>query len=244
MTDVTHPLLGINGLFAMGIEGFLILLVIAGISSVAEWLKKKRQRDQSPTKTSEHDWSTPASHPASASAPSTEAEGKPLSQWEEEIRRMLQGLDPQPSVPPPLPPPPPPIVRQSPPPVYQSRPVVVEDEGVADEPVPTYLSSMETPDSAYQRAAGLEQSVDGRLAKVGSLGSAAEAWIRAGAIDDRAQARMMEAANLLKRGQAGKVDKPRSDEADRLVAAFRNPATARQALIASFVLSPPKALES
>lgn len=244
MTDILHPLFGISGLLAIGVEGFLILLVIAGISSVAEWLKKKRQRDQAPSKPSERDWSTPASHPTSATSPSTDAAGKPLSQWEEEIRRMLQGMDPHPPVPPPLPPPPPPIVRQAPPPIYQSRPVVVEDEGLADEPVPTYLSSMETPDSAYQRAAGLEQTVDGRLARVGSLGSAAEAWIRAGAIDCRAQARMVEAANLLKRGQPEKVDKHRSEEAVRLVAAFRNPATARQALIASFVLSPPKALES
>lgn len=241
MIDLIHPLLGETGLLALGIEGFLIFLVIAGISAVAEWLKKKRQRTESKEDASGRDWSTPVGQ-SQPSAPATNAEGKPLSQWEEEIRRMLQGMDPHPPVPPPLPPPP--IVRQTPPPIYQSRPVVVEDEGVSEEPVPTYLSSMETPDSAYQRGAELEQTVDGRLAKASSLGGAAEAWNRAGSIDERAQARLSQASQFLQRSQSEKVDKQRSKEAERLVAAFRNPVTARQAIIASFVLGPPKALEN
>lgn len=242
MIDLIHPLLGETGLLALGIEGFLIFLVIAGISAVAEWLKKKRQRDEADD-VSGTDWPAPVDR-SQPSAPGTNAEGKPLSQWEEEIRRMLQGMDPQPPVPPPLPPSPPPIVRQSPPPVYQTRPVVVEDEGVSDEPVPTYLSSMENADSAYQRAAGLEQTVDGRLAKASSLGAAAEAWIRAGAIDDRAQAKLLQASQLLHKGQTGVTDKRRSKDAEQLVASLRNPATARQAILASLVLGPPKALEN
>ena len=242
MIETLNPSFGAPGMLAVGVEGFLIFLVIAGISAVAEWLKKKRQRDQAGD-SSEVEWSVPPPRPSELSSVTTSADGKPLSQWEEEIRRMLNGLDPQ--VPPPLPPPPPPIVRQAPPPVYQSRPVVVAvEEGESEEPVPTYLSSMERPDSAYRRAAGLEQVVDGRMARTASLGNATEALNRAGSIDARIRARLSEASNLLHHAPTGRVARHRSEDAEKLVATFRNPATARQALIASFVLSPPKALEN
>ncbi len=241
MIETLNSLLSAPGLLAVGIEGFLIFLVIAGISAVAEWLKKKRLREQAGD-VSETELSAPPDRTAGPSSPATNAEGKPLSQWEEEIRRMLNGLDPQVPVPPPLPPP---IVRQTPPPVYQSRPVVVAvEEGESEEPVPTYLSSMESPDSAYRRAAGLKQTVDGRMASAATFGNAADAWNRAGSIDARIRAQLSEASNLLHHAPVGKVNRHRSDDAERLVATFRNPATARQAVIASFVLSPPKALEN
>lgn len=240
MIETINPSFGAPGMLAVGMEGFLIFLVIAGISAVAEWLKKKRQRDQAGD-SSETEWSVPPPRSSEPSSVTTSADGKPLSQWEEEIRRMLNGLDPQ--VPPPLPPPP--IVRQAPPPVYQSRPVVVAvEEGESEEPVPTYLSSMERPDSAFRRAAGLEQVVDGRMATAASLGNASDAWNRAGSIDARVRARLGEASNFLQHAPAGKVNKSRSAEAEQLVAAFRNPATVRQAFVASFVLGPPKALEN
>lgn len=247
MIDPLNPLSGTAGLLAMGIEGFLLLLVIAGISTAAEWLKKKRQRDKAKEDATLGNWPTPTERRPSEPTPqATKADGKPLSQWEEEIRRMLQGLDPQPPAPPPLPPPPP-IVRQAPPPppAYQSRPVVVAvEEGDSEEPVPTYLSSMETPDGAYRRAAGLERSVEGRMARTSSLGTATEAWNRAGSIDARIRARLREASNLLHHSPVGKVNKPRSAEAVRLVALFQNPATSRQALVTSFIIGPPKALEN
>ena len=247
MIDPLNPLSGTAGLLAMGIEGFLLLLVIAGISTAAEWLKKKRQRDKAKEDATLGNWPTPTEHrPSEPTTQATNADGKPLSQWEEEIRRMLQGLDPQPPAPPPLPPPPP-IVRQAPPPppAYQSRPVVVAvEEGDSEEPVPTYLSSMETPDGAYRRAAGLERSVEGRMTRTSSLGTATEAWNRAGSIDARIRARLREASNLLHHSPVGKVNKPRSAEAVRLVALFQNPATSRQALVTSFIIGPPKALEN
>jgi hypothetical protein len=244
MIETLNPSFGAPGMLALGMEGFLIFLVIAGVSAVAEWLKKKRQREQEGDP-SETEWSPPPVSPGGVSTPATGADGKPLSQWEEEIRRMLNGLDPQTQVPPPLPPPPPPIVRQAPPPVYQTRPVVVAvEEGESEEPVPTYLSSMERPDSAYRRAAGLEQTVDGRMATASSLGSATDAWNRAGSIDARVRARLSEASNFLQHAPPGKVNRSRSAEVEQLVAAFRNPATARQAFVASFVLGPPKALEN
>ena len=247
MIDPLNPLSGTVGLLAMGIEGFLLLLVIAGISTAAEWLKKKRQRDKAKEDATLGNWPTPTERrPSEPATQATNTEGKPLSQWEEEIRRMLQGLDPQPPAPPPLPPPPP-IVRQAPPPppAYQSRPVVVAvEEGDSEEPVPTYLSSMETPDGAYRRAAGLERSVEGRMTRTSSLGTATEAWHRAGSIDARIRARLREASNLLHHSPVGKVNKPRSAEAVRLVALFQNPATSRQALVTSFIIGPPKALEN
>ncbi len=240
MIETLNPSFGAPGMLAVGMEGFLIFLVIAGISAVAEWLKKKRERDQAGD-SPEAGWTAPPAQTTGSPSSATNADGKPLSQWEEEIRRMLNGLDPQ--VQPPLPPPP--IVRQAPPPIYQSRPVVVAvEEGESEEPVPTYLSSMERPDSAYRRAAGLEQVVDGRMATAASLGNAFDAWNRAGSIDARVRARLGEASNFLQHAPAGKVNKSRSAEAEQLVAAFRSPATVRQAFVASFVLGPPKALEN
>lgn len=244
MIETFNPFLGATGILAVGIEGFLIFLVIAGISAAAEWLKKKRQREQD-SSPSETEWSPPPPRPTERSSSATGDDGKPLSQWEEEIRRMLNGLDPQAPAPPPLPPPPPPIVRQAPPPVYQTRPVVVAvEEGESEEPVPTYLSSIERADSAYRRAGVLGQGVDGRMATAAALGNAADAWNRAGSIDERVRARLSEASNFLQHAPAGKVNKSRSAEAEQLVAAFRNPATVRQAFVASFVLGPPKALEN
>ncbi len=242
MNEPSIPLLGASGLLAVSIEWIIILGVIAAISSFADWLKKRRQRDQAGDSSTD-EWPTPATRTPPPVPPATDASGKPLSQWEEEIRRMLQGVEPEPPVPPPMPPP---VVRPTMPPPrpYQSRPVVVQsEEGEADEPVPTHLSSIERPHGAYSRAATLEQSVDARLAKVSSMGTVAEAWNRVGSIDERVRERLREATSHRHSTVGEHVHKPRSEEATRLAAAFRSPVTARQAIVASFVLGPPKALE-
>lgn len=224
------------GLLAEGYGFLVFLLLFVAISAVADWIKKKGQKES----TDNFDPGGFASRKPKNTR--SDREAKPLSTWEEEIRRMLQGEPSPPPVPPPQP------RRQAPPPlpVYQDDPMSYETEGRVDAPLPTHLSSMERPDTVFKRAAHIEERVHTRMVNAGNHSDSDAAFARIDRIDDDIAARMASAGSI-HIGQSGNPTagkKPATrEDIEALVKAIRSPVHARGAIIASVIMGPPKAFE-
>lgn len=228
------------GLLALSGGFIAFILILVALSALFDWIKKKSQEGATdsldpyvyrPKKTGETNMATEPN--------------RPLSDWEEEINRLLRGE----TAPPPPPPSfPPQGLRRSPPPLptHPCDPLIAETEGRAEEPVPTYLASMERPDAAYDRGSHLEDRVRARLADVSDRSETQAAMARAGSIDDRVAARLAAAGNLRSAQRSAPASPARSNtraELQAVVDALRSPAHARGAMVASIILGPPKALE-
>lgn len=93
-------------MFAASIESFFVFLIIAAISALANWLKKRgeKETDWSDIETPPPARRTPPPRRATPPAiPRPTAPKSPSSSWEEELRRMLEGTVP--TTPRPAPPP-------------------------------------------------------------------------------------------------------------------------------------------
>jgi hypothetical protein len=220
------------GLLAAGAGFVVLILVVIVISAVSDWIKKKSQQEST-----DHFDPTGFSQPKKPAGQSR-TEQRPLSAWEEEIRRLLHAEHSPPPVPPP-------VKRSVPPPVpvYRADPMANETEGRADKPVPTYLSSMERPDSAFARGAHVDERVRARLVDAGDHSDADAAFARVDRIDDRVAARMAAAGAIHPARSVTQSKPPSNAELRSLVKALRTPAYARGAMVASIILGPPKALE-
>ncbi len=188
-------------------EQLIQLIIFAVGAAVFYWFKRRnesRESDSSPTRNEP----PPSAQPPSSAIP------KRMS-WEEEMRRLLQGMEPPRNVPPPVverrtPPPvmapaPQPIFAPAPKPVVVTKPVVVP---------PSSLLSVA--DNAYQRSTLLDEKVEQHLRAITALTSAA---------------------------RRRRVKPPREVEPTLALSWLRNRRTLRSAIIASALLGPPKALE-
>ena len=217
------------------------MLAIVVISALSSWFQKRNQKDgQAEPWGGEDEESSRPQRPtgSSTSAPNPNQ----ALNWEEELKRLLEGkppLDSTASTPPPMPPP---IIRRVPPPPVPQK-VSRESEGVDEEsitsregsspwsdtaydslPEPTKpLAHLEHNTQAYQRATKLHETVAARMRHVDEL--------------TEKHGKPLAASRVVRRDIG-------SPDARAVVALLRQPATARQALLASFVLAPPKALES
>ena len=217
------------------VDGFWVFLAVMVISAISNWLQKKNQPpDDEPAGDDETE---PAARQSSRlrqdDARQAALPPPPLSQpspaaktvdWEEEMRRILGEAPP---------PPPPPIVvqapRPAPPPLpapaHHHEPLVPElrsgEEGSYDEAedVHTPLSKLQQASQAFLRGHSLHEKVQEHLKQV----------------DHRTEHARPEAVRVRHRGQ--------SAESAAAVAMLRRPATLRQAMVLSVVLSPPKAME-
>jgi hypothetical protein len=226
----------------MTMDSLLILLVLVGLSVITSWLQKKRQAGEAeswpagprpshpaplPRRTSPPGVPSPA--PPAAEAPS------PTSRWEEELRRLLEGESPV-SAPPPAP-----IVPKleessqrrvvAPPPLPpKPAPAVVRTVRPA-RPVPS-LESMEPLEAA---AAGL-----------GRLDQSARAYERARQLHQAAAERLHQVETMTAQHRVGVAQGRRRTRPPEVAAAvnlLRHPTSARQAVVASLILGPPKGLD-
>lgn len=244
------------------IESIFVFLVIAAISAMFGGKKKRREGDIG------EDWTAqqaPPRMPRQTSQRYTPPvpPAKKQVDWEEELRRMLQGTNPQP----------PPIPRSAPPvprtPLPRPQPVS------RPEPSPA-LPKIFRQEKLYK---GHCENCDGHLEflpehmeetvpcphcnqltvlrpftqttvetlthkpTVGNFGKGAQSWQRASTLDQRVgtdmAAKLRRPVDLTK----AQVRTQRSPEIDSAVALLATPATARQAVIASLIFSPPKAME-
>lgn len=219
----THGL----GLLAAGFGVFAILAVMVGLSLLFDWLKKKAQQPGSdgfdPT-----DFSLPRTKPTS----NTETEHS-LSDWEEQIRRLLQA-EQAPTQPPALPPP---IPARSP------RPLQPLDQGMFEESVPTHLSTFETADAGQIRAGHLSERVQSRLEDIGHGIRAAAALARAERTVDAAVSDRLGSAGGEAVVRPSDIASPTTPRLSPWAEALRSPMQARSAIVASVILGSPKSLE-
>ena len=207
------------------IDTIWILLAIALATWIYNWITKKSEQHPGASPEEPHPSIPPAVPPQHA--PSSAA-----GSWEEEIRRLLGEAPPAPPPAPPLPrsaPAPPPVLVTPPrpvatpqpavrkpalPPARSPRPVLVQLEAAPARP----LAKLEQSRAALQRAGQLHESVAKQLRE----------------IDRQTEGQTQKAAT---RGR-----KSTSADAHAAVALVRNPRSARQAVVASLLLGPPKSL--
>jgi hypothetical protein len=236
--------------FAASWEGLLFILVLAAITGLSNWLQQRRKdkeagwpperRPLAPPRPGSPE-SRPGPPPVTAPPPP-----RPAFNWEEELRRLLEGEPSAPptveAAPPPTPSPtPPPPVRPTPvpaapaeaPPPRPARPLAKplapprspvrfpeEAEALDEAPAPSFqLAAMEQSAAAHKRASRLDIQTTARLQAVAAR--------TAEPVPAQPAARL--------RG--------RSAEAAQVVGQLRHPRSARQVVLASVILGPPKALE-
>jgi len=207
------------------IESFWIVVAVVVVSSVWEWLKKQRKtgRTGSPGGGSE---------PFTSSPPATAPRPAATSDWEAELRRLLGGESPVANPPPTAPP----LIRttviQEAKPVSSARPTIVATPMVRTPPPP----------SPETRITTAEKSVDVHRP---ALQESAAAYHRASHLQEEVAKHLKGVDEMTERHLAGTGIVPAralSVEAAQTIALIRNPRTARQAVIASLIFGPPKAL--
>ncbi|MDB6123956.1 MAG: hypothetical protein JWQ71_2949 [Pedosphaera sp.] len=204
-------------------DSFITALIFLIISAVAAWYKKKQGGREEGAEESEmqRPFTRPEqSRPTAGSPPPL----KPTS-WEEELRRLLEG-ETQTTPPPRRPVSPPPVVRlpapiPAPSPVL-ARPVSVPQASVPPLAVPKMeeitrrdLGRLEEARRVYDRASQLDKSVSQHIERVSGE-----------------QVKLTTVTH-----------KQVSPEVAQVISLFKSPQAARQAVIASIIFSPPKALE-
>jgi hypothetical protein len=224
------------GLLAAGYGFVVFVLIFVAISVLSDWVKKKQRKE------SENSFDPNGFNAGKPQNTPSHREARPLSVWEEEIRKMLRGEQSPPPVPQPLSRPAPPRL----PVASQRDPFTYGNEGDTEDTVPTYLTSMERPDTAFDRGSHIEERVRSRMVDAGNHSDSNAAFARADRIDTSVAARMA-AAGMIHRSTsmsptAGPKPSSRND-LQALVEALRAPVHAKGAIVASIILGPPKALE-
>jgi hypothetical protein len=212
-------------------DSLITTIVIVVIAAIATWFKKLGQ-PQNTDEDSRMRRSVTMPRPNQPGQPRPSSTPRPQSgpvSWEEELRRLLEGGTP--AAPPPMRPPPvvitqaPRAIQPAPPPLMRPtfapspRPVPVI---ISPPPVPIYgetrpreLANLQESSTAYERASALDTTV---------------AQYMQGVSDNPVQ------LTTVVRNQT-------SPELLRAISLFQNARSARQAIIASIILGPPKALE-
>ncbi len=202
-------------------NSLLVTVAVLAITAISSWLQKKGQTEDPDSLGDE--WKNikrqRPEHPPRMDSTSSPSRPVPGIDWEKELRRFLGGEAP--SAPPPIPPPvvvqqpsrPPPLLSKSKP--KSSRPVVAVEP---DEGPSRILSTLTEAASAYEKAQRLHEKVAGRMRKTDKQTQTHKAAIP---------------------GHAKRV----APEIASVVSLLRSPHTARHAVVASLILSPPKALE-
>jgi hypothetical protein len=217
-------------LLAAGIEGLIIFLVFIAISALSNWLKRKRGEAETPL--FDEDESPPALPRRREPPLPRQRPAPPPAQmsWEEEIRRLLEGD--QPTAPAPAPPP---VARETRPlpvpPLVQTPPEPEVD--LESAPIPT-LRRAPTP------------VIEAPRVELPTLSESASAYIKASQLSERVAQRF---ENVDQRTATAVPDQPvirtrgLAPDAAAFVRQLRSGRSARQAILATVILGPPKALE-
>ena len=216
-------------ILAASLDNLIILVVIAVLSGLHSWWKKKHGEPEA----EEEDNDSPlpprprAPRPGSVPPP----QHPPASNWEEELRRLLQGEKPAPTPPPMAPPP---FVMAPPPPLPPApRPVI--RQSAAPKPHLAH-SNIPIPLEGDEEEVGLP-------VKMPSLEHSAQAFLRRSSVESMVTERLLQAGKQVADHTASQLQlRGTSPEAQRALALLRERTTLRSAIIASIILGPPKAL--
>ena len=223
-------------LFAASLESLIAFVVIMLLSALGSWLKQRK--GQTPD-TSEEE------HPlrrfvrpettGSESAPPP-ARPKPFFDLEGELRRLL-GEEPEA----PPAPAPPPVLREVPaaPPPIAPRPMLTAEAGEEFVPVPLPVGT-HFPKPARELDAEPAPAFD-----LASMAESASAYRRGSTVDAAAETKLQAARTRTEQHKPLGPRAPQrtiSPDTAAVLRLLRQPRTARQAILASVILSPPKGL--
>ena len=200
---------------------FIVLLIA---SAVGTWLKKRAQQNSESEMTHNGPDRVPPVN-RTGQPPTAIPHPKPRPvRWEEELRRLLEGESPLG-----LPPMRPPLVQVPEP--QQTTPSVPAPPPAA--PIPTYdpMSSLPVPE--FTKITNRE---------LAPMQESSQAYEKAAQLDEFATERIQKAAPEAAVPATVTTHQRASHEAGEVVALFKNARTARQAIIASIILQPPKSL--
>lgn len=217
------PLLG------EGFSFWIVLVVFIG-SAIVERLRKRA---------AEREAAQPPGTPAPRRTPrrgegATPQTDPPRSatNWEEELRRLL-GVEPPPSS---KPPPPPPVFPTT---SAQSTPPPLR--------VPETTASAQAPAPLARIEPKFTRAVQVSAIRLPELRESAADYQHASRLQENVARRLEQLEERMQRHSTGPEPArttPASLEADRVVLMFRDPQAIRQAVIASMILSSPKALSA
>ncbi|MBI5773440.1 MAG: hypothetical protein HZA89_06820 [Verrucomicrobia bacterium] len=207
------------------IDSFWIFIAFVAVSVISNWIKKKGEQQQEDPWTSDDETpSRPTAEPRRTAPPAPQK----ITNWEEELRRVLEGNIPTTSSPPPPLPPPIVVVEQRPAPPPKSF-------ELKSAPV---LSRVRVEESSDEEMQG------GRLA---TLSQSAAAHARASHLQVQLAQRFQQSGGSTARNTSTVPVAHRAAPTAEMAAIrqlFRQPSTVRQAVVASLILGPPKALEA
>jgi hypothetical protein len=240
-----------NLLASSSLESVIAFLVIMGISYLVDWLRRKNSQNGGELPADKPDLS-PAEEPVSRGhSPGSPAlppsAPPPISPWEVELKRLLNPQEIAP--PPPLPPPPPPLARSvripERPPLPQPAPISAEEveAGETHVPLPVGLNKASGVEDEARMIAGLPERFEVRSAHMGILQEAARVQKRAQGISRQVADRMRQAGHQPAQLTHAALRAPANKDLAGFVLSLHQPRGVRQAILASVVLAPPKALE-
>lgn len=218
-------------------ETLLYIAAFVALSAVSNWFKKRGQKAETPAGSSREE-PRPAVAPPRIPAPGqptppsrTQPPPKRFD-WEEELRRMLEGESEEPESHPRPSPPPPPVTQPLPPPPGAPRPV--------RSPVP-----LPSPPVAKPQPAPAHHTVSARKQHphLASLDESAKAYHRAEELHKQVAETLEKVIELKPYSPMPQLAYPQSLDAHQARALLRHHGTLRQSLIVSVVLGPPKSIE-
>lgn len=228
-----------NGLIAV-VDNIWVMLAVVVISALSSWFQNRNKRQGQPEPWGGEDADSAPSQRRGGGSTATPNPNQSLN-WEEELKRLLEGKPPLDSTAGAPPPPPPPVLRREiPPPMPE--PLSRESERVPEDSFPSRESSSPWKQTSLD-------SLPEPTKPVVTLGRSKVAYHRAKQLHETVAARMRQVNEQTEKHGKQPLRAPlpsgrvHNADARAVVSLLRQPATARQALLASFVLGPPKALE-
>jgi len=217
---------------ASGIESLITLLIFVGISVLSTWLKRRQKPD---------DTSTPP-------LPSQPQRTPKSANWEEELRRLIEGEE-APAAPPPVvvqeTPRPAPMPRAlQPPPLPRPAPVVIApEENEEDKGLTVQLPTLTQSAQAYLRGSTLDDKVEEQMRQRGAMAESSAAYQRASQLEAKVAAHFRQVTEQVAHFTAAPHAKAVAPHIVSARALIHSRPSLQSAIVASLILGPPKALE-
>lgn len=219
-------------------DTLITLLIFAAIAVISSWWKN-RQRDQ------ESDPWGDGRGPAPP-LPSRRGKGPPAqpTNWEEELRRLLEGEEAAPPSAPPPPPVAPSRPAPKPPPVPRRPVVVVREEGEMEKGLAVELPKLAESARSYLRAKSLEHKVEEDLRQRAGLATSASAYARASQLEVKVAEHLRHVTEDTARSPVPHRERAAAPESAVVRAMLHDRRAARSAILAAVILGPPRSLET
>jgi hypothetical protein len=194
-------------------EQILFLVAVAVLSMLHSWWTKRKEKES-------EDAETPPPGQPERPAPKRPS----AANWEDELRRLLEGEDDKPA------PRPPPVI------VHAPRPVAPPPLPVAPRP----RIASRPPEPVSQSDPDMDTGLPVRFS---SLEGSAQAFLRASNIEGKVAAHMQRADQQVASHPKSVLKREASPEVRQAVNLLRNRQSQRAVILAGVILGPPKAME-